>query len=831
MKNAFLFTLLIFSLHNFGQVLNEPTPTTQGLWGAGENNLGELFMVGNNGTIIRRSAGCTGTWSSVTTTTTAGLRAVAFTGDSIGIIVGTSGTLLRSTNHGASWTPVISGTTAGLLDVIAEDSVIMAVGGGAASGNVVIRSSDYGQTWTTVTNTLPASPFSIARVTDNTFVLCGVQGTVFRTTDKGLTWTAVTGPFTGTLTSVDFFDTQNGIICGQNGVVYKTTNGGISWVQVNFNVTTFFNSGILLKPWRYLLVGNGGVALQTDSAALSQTVDLSTNQAMRVTCRYRDRVYIAGNQGLVYSIPYDGNYPTLFQENFCAFTDSVQPPAGWFNQSSLPNRTWRFDNPFPQSAGFSHLFIPPFASYQTGFFGPGMDTAWLTTPVFSTTGAMYPLVQWNEYIAPPSSGTMTMTIQAFNGIQWTNIYQSNGFLDGSTSISIGSSPKLKNTARRSAVLPLPNQMDVQLRFIISSNGATGGVWIIDDIRVINSPYDIRIDSVTYHSNCSPISADQPEVVVYNASAVDHFPISSTLWTASALYHRSLAEVLPPNTFYTIPLVNSPIAVSNGDSMHARIISADSSLTNNEKSFEYHFLLSSPGTNGAQYQLCGNDTIFMALTPDPGISVSWTLNGLPYSNQPSIEIYQSGIYTVTYSQGTCSVKDSIIVSLVPIPPSPLSTVKDTFSFGEVLTIPVGAADSIDVSVVHSALGLLAQVVLTTDFTLALPANPGELSISVTHFKDSCAFAFFKSAQLLSGLSMTGFSFSGLRIYPNPVDQRLHVEFGDKIRKMTIFDMSGKMVLSQESDSPSIFVGELESGFYVIQLEDFTGRRLIDRFIRK
>ena len=831
MKRILLFSLLIIHLQNFGQVLNEPTPTTQGLWGAGENSLGELFLVGNNGTIIRRSAGCTGLWSTVSTTTTAGLRGITFTGDSIGIAVGTSGTLLRSTNHGATWAPVVSGTSAGLLDVIAEDSIVMAVGGGAASGNVVIRSGDYGQTWTTVINTLPASPFSIARVTDNTFVLCGVQGTVFRSTDKGLTWTSVTGPFTGTLTSVNFFDNENGIICGQNGAVYKTTNGGLSWVQVNYNVTTFFNGGLMLKPWRYLLVGNGGVVLQTDSSGLSQSVDLMTNQAMRVTCRYRDRVYIAGNQGLVYSIPYDGNYPTLFQENFCAFTDSIQPPAGWFNQSSLPNRTWRFDNPFPQSSGISDLFIPPFASYQTGFYGPGSDSAWLTTPVFSTTGAMYPLVQWNEYIVPPFSGTISMTIQAFNGIQWTNIYQSNGFLDGSTSISIGSSPKLKNTARRSAVLPLPNQMDVQLRFIISSSGASGGVWIIDDIRVVNSPYDVRLDSVIYHSVCSPVTVDQPEAMVYNASVMDHFPISTELWTPSALYYRTQTEVLPPGTFYTFPLVNAPIAVSDGDSMHARIISADSSLVNNLKSFKYNFLSTSPGTNGAQYQLCGNDTLFISLSPDPGISVSWTLNGLPYSNQASIAVYQAGIYKVTYSKGSCTVMDSIVATQVPTPASPLLSVKDTFSFGEVLTIPVGSADSIDVTLGHSSLGLLAQAVLTTDFSLTLPSTPGELSVHLTFFKDSCAFDFFKSAQLVSGLSIPVFLSDGFSIYPNPVTDFVNIHFGDPIRRLSIFDISGKVVFSRASESRSIFIGDFKPGLYIVQIEDFTGRRYRQNFIKR
>ncbi|MFN4300152.1 MAG: YCF48-related protein [Thermaurantimonas sp.] len=830
MRKILLPLFLIFTLLLRAQVQNEPTPTTQGLWGAAENNLGELFMVGNNGIIIKRNAGCTPQWNTVTSPTTSGLRAIAFTGDSIGIVVGVSGTMLRSTNHGNTWTSITSGTSAGLLDVVADDSVVIAVGGGAASGNVVIRSNNYGLTWTTVVNNLPASPFSIAKVTDNTYVLCGVQGIVYRSTDKGLTWTAITGPFTGTLSSVDFFDNVNGMICGQNGVVYKTKDGGISWTTVNVNQTTFYNGGKLLKPWRYLLAGNGGAAFQADSAGNGAAVNLNTSQAMRVVYQYRDRIYIAGNQGLVYTIPYDGDYPTLFQENFCAFTDSIQPPVGWSNSSPFTNRVWRFNNPFPISQNVASQFIPPFAAYQSGFFGSGTDSAILTTPSFSTVGAMLPLVQWNEYVQPPISGTMTMYIQAFSNGQWNTIYQSNGPMDGNSFVSLAASPKLKNTARRSARLPLPNQTGIQLRFIISGTNAVNGLWLIDDIRVINAPYDIRIDSINYHSTCQPVTADSPEAVVFNSTKVDHYPILSRLHTPAGFIHRTVYETVAPESHYVFSLVNSPIAISNGDSLFATVFSNDSSLSNNSKHFKYSFLASSPGINGASFTLCGNDTIQISLTPSAGIAVQWLLNGNPYSNLPNVSIFQPGVYTVIYSSGSCAIIDSIVVNQILPLPNPLTTVQDTFVPATNLTIPIGTADSMLVSITHTTSGVLIQSTVTGNFTYSMPAAFGSIQISVILYKDSCQFTYNKNAWIVSGLSLNDNEISALRIYPNPAMSEVFLQYKSPIQSLRLLDASGKIVLEIREFSDGILkLSSVKSGFYLIEIDDIEGNTLRRKLI--
>ncbi|KFD38858.1 YCF48-related protein [Schleiferia thermophila] len=830
MKQSFVFIFLISSLFSLGQVGSETTPTTQGLWGAAESGIGQLFMVGNNGTIIRRNAGCVAQWSSITAPTTSGLRAITFTGDSIGIIVGVSGTLLRSTNHGSSWSTVFSGTTAGLLDVIADDSIVIAVGGGAASGNVVIRSGDYGQTWTTVVSTLPASPFSIAKVTDNTFVLCGVQGTVFRSTDKGLTWTAVTGPFAGTLSSVDFFDHANGMICGQNGAVYKTKDGGLTWSQVNYNSSAFFNGGLVLKPWRYLLVGNSGVALQADSSGTSHSVGLSTTQAMRVIIRYRDRIYIAGNQGLVFTVPFDGDFPTIFQENFCSFTDSIQPPSGWSNQSPLPNRLWRFDNPFPTTSAAASLFVPPFAVYQPGFYGPGQDSAVLTTPPFNTTGSLFPLVQWNEFVQPPLSGTMTMWIQAFNGSQWSTIYESYGFFDGATPTALAASPRLKNTARRAAVLPLPNMTGVQLRFIISSSNSTGGFWLIDDIRVTNSPYDVQLDSVIHHTGCSPVNSDLPQAVVFNNSQIDHFPILTTLWTNSGTIQRTISEVAPPFSDYAVNLVPSPIPVSNGDSLYAQINAWDQSATNHAASLIYSFMQAVPGTNGARYTLCGPDTITVSLSAPAGISIQWTLGGILLSNQSSIQIAQPGTYYVTFQEGNCSETDSVVVHQVAQPANPLLSISDTINPPTMVIIPIGNADSMHVVVYHSTLGQFVNVITTSDYSFT-PGATGNMTVQVTLFEETCDFTYTKSIAVVSGLGQFESDHPLYSLFPNPASDWVSIQSASSIARMNVYNLLGHLICSVEYPGSDIAIGHLMAGPYIVEIIDHYGHIKRFKLIKK
>ncbi len=166
------------------------------------------WAVGNNGTILKKGDVFTETipltgrefesnrWDSQDSGTTENLRGVVFIDGNNGVVVGDSGTILRTTDGGANWNAVSSGTSDNLRDVVAATaSNIVAVGENGA----VARSHDGGSTWTAtqlsyqdengetvaITSSLNQVVFTVEG--DRGFV-GGAPMFVAKTTDFGESW-------------------------------------------------------------------------------------------------------------------------------------------------------------------------------------------------------------------------------------------------------------------------------------------------------------------------------------------------------------------------------------------------------------------------------------------------------------------------------------------------------------------------------------------------------------------------------------------------------------------------------------------------------------------
>ena len=63
----------------------------------------------------------------------------------------------------------------------------------------------------------------------------------------------------------------------------------------------------------------------------------------------------------------------------------------------------------------------------------------------------------------------------------------------------------------------------------------------------------------------------------------------------------------------------------------------------------------------------------------------------------------------------------------------------------------------------------------------------------------------------------------RVYPNPVTDQLFLEADEIIQKLVVFDVSGRIVLSQIPTQQHVTVGvdDLPSGFYIVTIECASG----------
>ena len=205
------------------------------------------------------------------------LRSISFAGLD-GYSAGDFGTLLHTTDGGATWSGLLSGTFTNLTEVQAIDAQSVF----AAGGCVARRSDDGGATFTRVAFTPVESscrePFAAGWfVNRQTGFLALADGTVLRTDNNGGSF-AQKNPLPGTrapggrATPVDlrFLTDQIGVGATSDGKLYRTTDGANSWTLVA-DTARATHSFFFLDANNGYAVGDGSLFLVTKDGGATWT--------------------------------------------------------------------------------------------------------------------------------------------------------------------------------------------------------------------------------------------------------------------------------------------------------------------------------------------------------------------------------------------------------------------------------------------------------------------------------------------------------------------------------------------------------------------------------
>lgn len=244
--------------------------TTKNLWAISFGNQNNGIVVGEKGTIIKTTNGGA-TWVLQTSGTTASFYGVSFSDANNGLIVGSGGKIFRTTNGGTTWDEQVSGITNNLISVSFIDAKY---GTAVGVGGIIIRTTDGGVTWTKQTSGTTKWLNNVYFNDANNGTIVGI-GALLKTTNGGAIWSSYSIGASEYLMSVSFSDLNNGTIVGYNGRILRTTNGGTSWTQQV--------SGTSLKLFSvYFTDANNGTAVGENGTIL-RTNDGGTNWASQAS--------------------------------------------------------------------------------------------------------------------------------------------------------------------------------------------------------------------------------------------------------------------------------------------------------------------------------------------------------------------------------------------------------------------------------------------------------------------------------------------------------------------------------------------------------------------
>lgn len=147
--------------------------------------------------------------------------------------VGEVGTVIRSTDY-KTWTEISSGVSTMLtnVDMISATTAI-AVG----TSGTILKTTDGGVTWSSITGVTTEDVFGVSMVSPSVAYIAAQDGHVLKTTDGGTTWTDVGSTLSGIdAYTIDAYSSSVVYVAGKSGVAYRTTeiigSATISKVQV-----------------------------------------------------------------------------------------------------------------------------------------------------------------------------------------------------------------------------------------------------------------------------------------------------------------------------------------------------------------------------------------------------------------------------------------------------------------------------------------------------------------------------------------------------------------------------------------------------------------------
>jgi len=280
--------------------------TSANLYGvnAHHGTIDTAWACGAEGTILYTSDGGA-TWTSQDSGTQVTLYSIVFVEQTGAVIaVGEAGTLLKSMDSGLTWNAMPTGTDATLYDV--AEFRYLAVG----EEGTILRSTDFGATWNSVPSPTALALYSVTGGFAEHAV--GEAGTILRGLNQGTSWIPLSSGTSLDLFGLPLFGSLN-LTVGDDGLILRSTNSGANWFADVSHTAMALRATEFSNPMTAYCVGDGGTIRKTTNGGAAWVAQSNpTVENLNDVFFYLDdsRGWAVGDQGTILRTNDGGGTPT-----------------------------------------------------------------------------------------------------------------------------------------------------------------------------------------------------------------------------------------------------------------------------------------------------------------------------------------------------------------------------------------------------------------------------------------------------------------------------------------------------------------------------------------
>jgi len=262
----------------------------------------QLIAVGERGTVMTSSdSGLSWNIHPVAAGRNATLTGVVALSPQVLVAVGHDGWILRSSDNGLSWREMHYDAELGepLLGVWSADGQNVVAYG---SYGKYLESSDAGEHWTAREMPGEGAHFNgLDGGIDGRLMLVGEQGLVLRSSNGGRDWQSLTPFYNGSLFGVVRLSASRWVAYGMRGHVFTSADFGDTWYQVDIGSSQpIYGHALLPLQAGLVLVGAGSrlIRLDADGALVDSSLRSGLGTLTSAVVLNASHLLVAGERGV-----------------------------------------------------------------------------------------------------------------------------------------------------------------------------------------------------------------------------------------------------------------------------------------------------------------------------------------------------------------------------------------------------------------------------------------------------------------------------------------------------------------------------------------------------